>query len=130
MYRNLSVITPDSSATLSIAPIGKLIEKRSRKQLVTIFDDRSEEAVSESSDIFYTVTLPWEYLDSTDAGTVLEFFFDTSKANGIKSSFNWDHPRDSHTYTAKFKTNISRSINPPEWYKFNPITLLIIGKES
>ncbi|NIP43151.1 MAG: hypothetical protein GWN76_14635 [candidate division Zixibacteria bacterium] len=50
----------------------------------------------------FRVILVFASVTSADAGTIIDFFYDTAKAKGLARSFQWDHPTDGHTYIVKF----------------------------
>jgi len=50
---------------------------------------------------FYVVLI-FNSITESDAGTIIDFYYDTAKGKGLARSFYWDHPTDEHTYIVKF----------------------------
>ena len=90
-------------------------------------DDGSEEVITLDSDVVCYVTLRWAVLSAADAGTILDFWLDAAKGNGVAESFKWDHPTDGHTYVVKFRGNVPRTIRPPEIHAVPQVRLKVLG---
>lgn len=107
MSTYLSNKTADYTATeMTLTPQKAMNEIGQKKQYYHEFDDGTMEVVA-ASGTYFIVTMTWNYLSNTDAATLLDFWHDTSKANGRKNSFYLLHPVDGNTYTAKFITPIT-----------------------
>ena len=129
MFDYLDAKTADyTTATFSVTPQQVLVETGMKNQLVHVADDNSEEYISFSNDSMFDVTLQWELLTESDAGTIFDFFHDSTKANGITRTFYWEHPTDGHTYIVRFVDPLPRSISYPELYGINQIRFKVIGK--
>jgi len=133
MYDYLSDVTADYTTTeLSVAPQRILVEQGSMgSQVVHEADDASEQVITFSSDNIFFVTLQWDAITEADAGTIFDFFHDTSKAKGKARSFYWQHPKDGHTYTVKFKSTLNRSYasNMPNHQAIEQVTLKVLGNK-
>lgn len=104
-----NVVADYTSTELSVSPQQTLIEKGSLgNQIVHEADDNSEQVITLSSDSEFIVTLQWTAISEADAGTIFDFFHDNSKAKGFARSFYWQHPKDGHTYTVKFRSELER----------------------
>jgi len=129
MFDYLDAATADYTlATLSVTPQQVLTETGTKNQVVHIADDNSEEYISFSNDSIFHVSLQWEILNESDAGTIFDFFHDSTKGNGITRTFYWEHPTDGHTYVVRFAEVLPRSISHPEIYGIQQIRLKVVGK--
>jgi hypothetical protein len=126
----LSVVSPDySTTTLNVIPQNVVVEQFDKVQEVLELDDENVFVITYSNTPKIKVTLQWsEWLSSTDAATLIDFWADTSKANGRARTFKWPHPTDGYTYVARFLSDISRTLNRP--YTVPQVTLLIEGYVS
>jgi len=132
MYDYLSVVTPDYSATtLSVSPQKIVPETGQKNQILNVGDDGSEEVIDLSDDFLFMTALSFVQ-SSSDIGLVLDFYFDSSKANGIARSFKWAHPKDGHTYVVKFRGPMTRNweedLIEGGYQSVRQISLKIIGK--
>jgi len=109
MYDYLPTVTPDYDYTLNIAPTSMLVEEGNRKQELIQFDDNNDKVITIGSTPRFKVTLQWQHLTSDDSGTILDLYFDSSKANGMAKTFKWAHPTDGHTYVVRFAEPLRRS---------------------
>lgn len=129
MFDYLDAQTADyTTATFSVTPQQVLTEAGIKNQLVHIADDNSEEYISFSNDSLFHVSLQWEILTESDAGTIFDFFHDSSKGNGITRTFYWEHPTDGHTYIVRFADGLSKTITHPEIYGIQQIKFRVLGK--
>jgi hypothetical protein len=110
MYDYLSSVTADYTSTeLSVSPQAVMTERGKKgHQIVHEADDASEQVVSLATDSVFYVTLQWTAISESDAGTIIDFFHDNTKAKGLARSFYWQHPKDGHTYTVKFRSQLER----------------------
>jgi hypothetical protein len=129
MYDYLDVASPDNDVTLSTpTPQGILTEEGELNQVVHAMDDGSDQVVTLATDKIFYVTLQWNALEPADAGTIMDYYFDAAKGNGIAESFKWDHPTDGHTYVVKFHGTWSRQQMPPDVQKYPRLRLKVIGR--
>lgn len=113
MYDYLSLLAPDNNVTLATpCPQKVLVEHGLRNQVVHLADDDSEERIGFSTGTIFDVTLIWRALSESDAGTILDFYFDTAKGDARLKSFKWAHPTDTHTYVVRFNSDLTRTIAP------------------
>jgi len=126
MYDYLSVAVADNDATLDVTPQNIRTEDCSRNQVVHIGDDGSEEVITLDADVVCYVTLEWKTLDAADAGTILDFWLDAAKGNGMAESFKWNSP-DGHTYVVKFRENVLLTIRPPALFGVSKVRLKVLG---
>lgn len=130
MYDYLSVVSPDYSATtLSVTPQNILSEMVSWKQNVQETDDGTEQVLSLGGP-FFKVQLQWDVISDADAGTIFDFFSDSSKGKGFAQSFKWEHPTDDHTYVVKFRSKLKRvfSVQMASYRKIDAVDLKVIGR--
>lgn len=130
IYDYVSTVTPDNDVTLQVTP-AEVSEIGSRNQVVHLGDDETEEVVDlgGGSSIFKAV-LRWSAMSASDAGTLLDFYHDSAKGNGMADSFKWDHPTDGHTYVVKFRSDVQRAVRQSTVFSYTEITLKIMGRIS
>lgn len=128
IYDFVSIATPDYDAILSVRPQEILVETAGKNQVVHIMDDGSEERISLSDTSIFHIRLRWNYLTEADAGTIFDWWNDSTKANGIERTFKWSHPTDGHTYVVRFDSDISRAIRPANVHGFAEVRLKVLGK--
>ena len=128
IYDYVSTVTADNNETLTVAP-SEVVEIGYRNQAVHLGDDETEEVVDlgGGSSIF-KVILRWNAKEAADAGTLLDFYHDSTKGNGMADSFKWNHPTDGHTYVVKFRSDVQRAIKELTIFGFTEITLKIMGR--
>ena len=130
MWDYLSVVTADYTATsLILNPHRILTESGQKNQVVHLGVDGSEEIVTLSSQTIFYVSLQWDVLTPSDAGTVYDLYHDTNKANGISNTFYWDHPTDGHSYTVRFTGLFKRAIRPASIHSVAEIKLKVLGRK-
>lgn len=112
MFDYLSTVTPDYSAiTLTVDPQEVVREEGQLNQVIHLGADGSEEVVTYSTKKIFYVNLLWPRKSSSSIGTILDFYYDAAKGNGLARSFKWDHPTDGHTYVVKFRDKMNRGID-------------------
>ena len=127
--------TPDYTTTkLVLTPHNVMSERSEKNQVIHTADDSSEERISFSNDNIFWVSLNWSTITETETGTILDFFFDPNKGNGITRTFLWKHPTDTWCQTAaqyyivRFTAAVARDIQPASLYDVKSIKLRIIDK--
>jgi len=132
MHNYLPLITPDYATPLSISPVGEIMPERPvfPGQVVDVYDDKSEERISFSDTPVFRVAIPWSYLTATDAETILDFFFDPTKANGLERSFPWPHPTDGYQYVVKFDSIFIQDQGQATNYAMSDVVLMVFGVDS
>ena len=83
--------------TFSLVPQDVMSEEGKRNQVMHEFDDGTVHVVSISNQAWFTCTLQWTWLSYADAGIIMDFYHNQSKANGRARTFYWLHPLDGHT---------------------------------
>ena len=78
----------------------------------------------------FRVKLEWAGLDSTESGTIFDFWASSAIGNGIVNSFRWEHPTDGHKYTVRFDGDVSRSLYPGSIFEHPQIQLRILGQAT
>ena len=134
MYDYLTTITPDYTATtLSVTPHSVLSQMIKKAQVVHEFDDGNISVATLGSTAFFEVTLQWDILTASDAGTILDFWADSAKANGMERSFYWQHPVDGHTYVVHFLENLTTDYHHGwgnNYHEVQQIKLLVKGRKA
>ena len=130
MYDYLNVVTPDyTTTTFSVSPQRTLPEQGGFNQEIIYADDHVNEVViTHSSDSQWHVTLEFTALTPDDAGTIRDFYFDSSKAYGVARSFKWEHPTDGHVYVVKFREELTTNIHESHIHTPQSIKLKVVGK--
>src|SRR6056297_1012181 len=100
MSTYLSTKTAEYTITeFSITPQVQMTEEAVIPQAQYEFDNGDLEVIS-LADVYFKVTIHWNYLSDTDGATILDFYHD--KTEGMKKSFYWQHLLDGNTYVARF----------------------------
>lgn len=127
MYDYLAVATPDYNATLSVTPQRTMLEDGGKNQKINIGDDGSEERISLADASIFYVTLQWAVISEANAGTIVDFYHDTAKGNGMVRSFKWTHPTDGHTYVVRFASKLPRLLTAGHAFSKIDIRLKVLG---
>lgn len=106
----LSAVSADYTAeTLSVTPQNVMTENSMKKQVVHEADDKTVAVTSYTDDSLFEIELQWDIISDEDAGTIMDFWNNSSKANGREWTFYWQHPIESNIYTVRFLSPLSRS---------------------
>lgn len=127
MYDYLSKVSPDNDELLNISPQGIIVEKGLKNQVIHLGDDNSEERISFSDDPIMRVSLQWPNKTESDLGTILDFYYSTTKGNGRLESFIWRHPTDDYAYVIRFDCDASRQIRHTDLHGFVNIVFKVLG---
>ena len=141
IYDYVSTVTPDYSAVTlqhsnpSVAgfiprPKDVIVEDAIKNQVVHLYDDESEQVVDISDAWVFFVTLIFDRFLGEYAGTLMDLWLDSAKANGIGRSFPWAHPTDGHVYVVKFRSDFKRNLKPVGRFAFPTVRLKIMGAIS
>ena len=131
MWDYLSVVTPDNDVILDVSPNKVIVEDGSKNVAIHTGDDGSEERIALSNTSIFYVTLIFSNRNASDAGTVMDYYHDAAKGNGMAESFRWLHgsPADTHIYTVRFAGKLSRQLiaGPTVIYSFPSVRLRVLG---
>lgn len=101
-----------TATTLTVKPQKIVVETYDKNQIVHEADDGTIAVTTLSgTKTIVEVTLQWTMISSIDAGTILDFYASSSKANGRATTFYWEHPTDGHTYVARFMSPLERLLH-------------------
>lgn len=132
IYDYVDTVTPDYNATLSVISQVSITERGLKNQLVHLGDDGSEERISLSNDSIFYLDVMWPLRSESDIGTVMDWFHDSNKANGIVRTFKWIHYGEPlarrHTYVVRFNGDLARTIRMPAFFGIPQMTLKVIGR--
>lgn len=117
-----------TTTTLNLAPHSVMTEASEKNQEIHYADDGSEQRISHSDSNIFWVTLQWNNITEDEVGTIADFYYDSSKGNGIVRTFKWAHPTDSNTYIVRFDASVSRQIRTAGLYDISSIKLRVIDK--
>lgn len=128
MYDYLPVAVPDYDAFLDVSPDKGLKETGIKSQTIRIAEDGiSEERISFSDGISFTITMEWGRLRPLESGTIVDMYCDPLKANGMLKTFKYTHV-DGHTYVVRFDSEVPRSIFSGREHAISTITLKVLGR--
>lgn len=134
MYDYLNTVTPDNDVTLDIPSQEVVIEEAEKYDEVHVGDDGSEERIVLGVDgisVFYVI-LSFYTISESDAGTIIDFYHNSSKGNGRAKSFKWINYSEPsarrHTYVVRFDSTVPRSIKLPVIHGLTNIRLKVLGK--
>jgi hypothetical protein len=128
IYDYVSTVTADyTTTTLTIKAQGVVTEEGQKNQVIHLADDNSEERITLSTGSIFYVSWDWAQLSESDAGTIMDLYHDSAKANGMGNSFKWT-AHDGHTYVVRFAMPLTRSGNALSRWGFQGIRLRILGR--
>lgn len=110
MYDYLPPMTADYAVTLDNALQIIVSERGFKNQFVNKGDDGVEERISLSSSSIFYIGVQWPNKVASDIGDIVNLYHDTTKADGINNTFQWQHPTDGHIYVVRFNCNLTRTI--------------------
>jgi len=127
----LSNVTADYTATeFAIAPQHLMSEIGGiGHQILFDGNDDNDIAISFDDSPVFIVPLSWRGLSESDAGDIVDFYYDSAKGNGKVRTFYWQHPTDGHTYTVRFEADISRSIGPLTVHSIRTVRFRVLGNK-
>lgn len=130
-YDYIATASPDSTSTLAISPIGVFRELGQMNQVVHLADDLSEEIVALSTAKQFYFEIPWNALSESDAGTIFDFYCNTTIGNGKMRTFKYTHEygATTHTYVVRFDCDLAREIREGNIHSAN-VRLKVKGKIS
>lgn len=127
IYDYVSTISPDKDVTMTLQSRNVLTEFGTKNDVIHRGDDESEERIDLSGgDPNIFITANYTSLSESDAGTIMDFWFDAEKGNGKINSFKFDHP-DGHTYVVRFDCNFERVMKPTVWDVAN-VRFKVLGR--
>lgn len=133
MYDYLTSIVADHNYTLTVNPTQVVWEAGTKNIVVHQGDDGSEERVCLSDKSNFTIQLIFDPITREDAGTIYQFYYDSSYGNGLLYSFYLQHLKDEgHTYTVRFASHPRQKISGPSgsrFYGFESITFKVLGRK-
>lgn len=128
MHDYLSTVVADYTTTvLTLNPQKTLIEDGQKNIIIHEGEDNSEERIVLSSNSIFNVTLSWDVLTDVDAGTIYDFYHDSTKGNGMARTFQWIHPTDGYTYVVRFNSPIPRNFVTGSVMGYTNIKLKVLG---
>ena len=130
MASYLSSVTADYTATeLYVTPQNIMEETPVLSQIVHESDGGSIAVVTLAEKVVFDVALEWDIISEADSATIIDFWVDPYKGNGMARTFYWCHPLDSNTYTSQFLSSISQisKSNIPGYKSISSVTLRVTG---
>lgn len=129
----LSVIVADYTVTdFDLAPQRIMREEPVKKQVLHEYDDGTETGINLSSTDFFNITLEWAAIELSPAGTIMDLWHDTNKANGKLRSWYLQHPLETNIYVVKFRGPLTRMhiAGATSWLEIPQVPLRVIGKKA
>ena len=127
VYDFVTEVVPDYNAAIGIEPQGEILEESAKSQVIHIGVDGSEERISFTTTSIFYITIHWNVLSESNAGTIFNWYNDPVKANGIQRSFKYTWG-DGHTYVVRFDSKLPRRGQALSRYGFSDIRLKILGR--
>jgi hypothetical protein len=130
MASYLSSVTADYTTTeLYVTPQNIMEETPVLSQIVHESDGGTIAVVTLAEKVGFDVTLQWDIISEADSATILDFWVDPYKGNGMARTFYWRHPLDSNTYTSQFFSSISQvsKTTAPGYKEISSIKLRVTG---
>lgn len=130
MASYLSSVTADYTTTeLSVTPQQIMEESLILDQVIHESDGGGISVVTLSGNVYFDVTLQWDTISEVDSATIIDFWADSGKGNGMARTFYWQHPLDSNTYTVQFFSGITQisKTSAPGYKGIANITLRVTG---
>lgn len=120
-----------TTVELSVTPDNVMTEEGKKNQIIHEFDDGTVNVVT-LSDSYFTVTLQWGLISSSDKDSILDMFHSETKANGMARTFYWQHPIDGHTYVVRFMSELNISVEEEKVnvYTISTTKLRVEGKKA
>jgi hypothetical protein len=115
----------DYAKTLKVTPTTVLPKKMSRNSFLHEFEDGKTIAVNLSS-LKYDAEMQWDYISEADRETILDWYHDSAKANGMARTFYWDDPRSGETYEARFMGPLKTSFVPGNLQSVDKIAVRLL----
>lgn len=112
-YDYIATATPDSTSVLSLSAVGQFAEHAVMNQVIHLGDDGSEERIALSTSRQFYYDVPFSAMTEADAGTLFDFWCNTTIGNGKMRSFNFHHAygNTTHTYVVRFDGDLQRQIS-------------------
>jgi len=134
LYDYLSAKTPDKDVTLSIAPQA-VVSGTGHKEVAIhmAVDGSAEERINMSgSGVICHFGIKYNLLNASDAGTVMQFWYDTDYGNGPTNSFKFNHAHETakdtgHTYVVRWDCDFERLTDPRYVYTNPVLRLRVLG---
>lgn len=101
----------DYAETLRVTPTTVLPKKISKNAFVHEFEDGKTKAVNLSG-AKCDAEMQWDYISEADRETILDWYHDSAKANGMARTFYWEDPKSGRTYEARFMGPLRTSFVP------------------
>jgi len=103
MYRYLTTKTADYTTTMLEIPSQVTLSQSGNKSQVSHdFDDGSLAVVGLSSSSYFDVQLQWNYITECNKDIILDLWHNPLKADGMRRTFYWKHPKTLKYYTVQF----------------------------
>jgi len=127
IYDFVSTVAPDYNSALGIPPQGVVSEESVKNQISHLGADGSEEIITFGTSSIFYITIGWNILSESNAGTAFDWYNDPAKANGIARSFKYVFG-DGHTYVVRFTGAFSRVGTGVSRWGAQGIKLKVIGR--
>ena len=103
MYNYLLPKTADYTTEILSIPSQVLIPQTGNKdQVIHTFYGGGVAVVTMSNTSFFDISIQWTNISAANKIILMDLWHNPLKANGRDRTFYWTHPKDGHTYTARF----------------------------
>lgn len=120
---------PDCELVLNINPSDVIPLTPQKNQELIYTDDPSEIVAISYSDITaFIIQLLWKHLTAAESKTIVDFWVDPAKANGIARTFYWRNVEDGETYVVRMLSEITHKYYSNMQCEVAGLTLLVEGK--
>lgn len=126
MYDYLDTVTPDNNQILTLAARGDVRETGFLNQTVFQMDDGSRKVATLATKKQFYLDYPFNALTESDAGTVIDAYFDGGWGNGRAESFKLQFT-DGHTYVVMFDCDMPRTRKLGDIHQIM-VTFAVIGR--
>ena len=127
LYDYVDTVAADKDVTLSLDPQAVLTELGTKNDIIHIGDDGSEERIGLGGvgAVVPYITIMYDLLNASDAGTAMQFWYDSDYGDGRINSFKFTHP-DGHTYVVRWDCDFERETRPTN-YGVRTLRLKVLG---
>jgi hypothetical protein len=130
MYRYLTAKAADYTATvLDIPSQVSLPQTGDKNQVAHDFDDYSVAVVGLSSGSIFDIQLQWSYVSEANKDIIMDFWHNSSKADGRRRTFYWQHPTQNKTYTVRFTSPLMTEERPGNIMSVQTLSLRVEGNK-
>lgn len=130
-FISAATVAPDNNVTFDIRPHETMLEEGAAPIIINLGDDGSEERIDLGTpgDAIFYITLMYKNINESDAGTIMDMYYNSSKGDRGAKSIKWVNYGETlnTVYTVRFDSPLKRNIKRPLLYDISSIKLKILG---